>query len=123
MQRGRRSERPTERVEVRGGAVLGVVPDEGMMREIEGDSSADEGMMRGIEGDRGRFIRGTRYHSEVIKIIKLHSEVVREREPLNSNQPFGGIRATWALKEGLQRGNQTQSDAINSNQPFEPHGR
>jgi hypothetical protein len=79
MQRGRCSERPSERIEVRGRAVVGVVPDEGMMREIEGDSSADEGMMRGIEGDRGRFIRGTRYHSEVIKVIKVHSEVVRER--------------------------------------------
>ena len=93
MQRGRRSERPTERVEVRGGAVVGAVPDEGMMREIEGDSSADEGMMREIEGDRGRFIRGTRYHSEVIKVIqviKVHSEVVREREHLNSNHPLKG---------------------------------
>ena len=82
--------------------------------------------MRGIEGDRGRFIRGTRYHSEVIQIIKVHSEVVQERasqqqssirwhsshmgaergtaarqsDAIRRNQQQSAIRATWALKEG-----------------------
>jgi len=70
MQRGRRSERPTERVEVRGGAVLGVVPDEGMMREIEGDSSE----ARGTTQRSFRSLRSTQRLSK--------------REHLNSNQPF-----------------------------------
>ena len=93
MQRGRRSERPTERVEVRGGDVVGDVTD---------------------EGDRGRSIRGTRYHSEVIMIIKVHSEVVQER----ASQQQSSIRATWALKEDCSR----QSDAIRRNQQQSPFG-
>ena len=76
-------------------------------------------LMREIEGDRGRFIRGTRYTNQrsLRSLRSLRStQRLSKREHLNSDHPFGGIRATWALKEGLQRGNQTQSDAIRRNQ-------